>query len=64
MTDPTETTMGSVCDMQTMDPPALERALITYARTFPLRKGKLRVIDRAAAGRRGTVRLAHLRYGG
>jgi FkbM family methyltransferase len=48
-------------------PPALERALITYARAFPLRKGKLRVINRlwrAAAGRRGTMRLAHLRYGG
>jgi hypothetical protein len=59
--------IGGVCDKQTMDASAFERALITYARVFPLRKGKLRVIDRlwrAAAGRRGTVRLAHLRYGG
>src|SRR5262245_22556341 len=53
--------------MQTKDTSALERALITYARAFPLRKGKLRLIDRlwrAAAGDRGTARLAHLRYGG
>jgi FkbM family methyltransferase len=61
-----KTARGSVCDMQTMDAPAFERALIAYARAFPLRKGKLRVIDRlwrAAAGGRGTARLAHLRYG-
>jgi hypothetical protein len=32
--------------MQAMDASALERALITYARAFPVRKGKLRVIDR------------------
>jgi len=53
--------------MQIMDAPVLERALIAYAREFPLRKGKLRAIDRlwrAAAGGRGTARLAHLRYGG
>jgi hypothetical protein len=53
--------------MQTMRAFALERALITYARVFPIRKGKLRVIDwlwRAAAGSRGTARLAYLRYGG
>jgi FkbM family methyltransferase len=53
--------------MQTMDVSALERALITYARAFPVRRGKLRVIDRlwrTAAARRGTTRLAHLRYGG
>jgi FkbM family methyltransferase len=59
--------MGSVCDMQIIDASALERALITYARAFPVRKGKLRVIDRlwrTGAGRRGTARLAHLRYGG
>lgn len=58
---------GGVCDLQTMDAPVLERALIAYARAFPLRKGKLRVIDqlwRAAAGGRGTARVAHLRYGG
>lgn len=59
--------MASVCNMQTMGASALERALITYARAFPVRKGKLRIIDRlwrTAAGRRGTVRLARLRYGG
>lgn len=53
--------------MQGMDAPALEKALIAYARAFPLRKGKLRVIDRlwrAAAGSRGTARVAHLRHGG
>jgi hypothetical protein len=57
---PTRTVIESVCDMQTMDASALERALITYARAFPVRKGKLRVIDRlwrTAAGRRGTARL-------
>ena len=67
MAEQAKTAMGSVCDVQTMDAPAFERALIAYARAFPLRKGKLRVIDRlwrAAAGGRGTARLAHLRYGG
>src|SRR5262249_34255534 len=50
-----------------VEAPALEKVLIAYARSFPLRRGKLRVIDRlwrAAAGGRGTARLAHLRYGG
>ncbi len=63
----TKTAMGSVCDAWTVEGPAFEKALIAYARAFPLRKGKLRVIDRmwrAAAGGRGTARLAHLRYGG
>src|SRR5262249_46971250 len=67
MTKPTKMAVDSVCDIQTIDPSALERALITYARVFPLRKGKLRVIDRlwrAATMGRGTARLAHLRYGG
>ena len=47
--------------------PLFERALIAYARKFPLRKGKLRVVDRlwrAAAGRHGSVRMANLRHGG
>jgi len=38
-----------------------------YARRFPIRRGKLRVIDslwHAAAGDRGTRRLADLKYGG
>jgi hypothetical protein len=50
-----------------MDAPAFERALIAYGRRFPVRKGKLRVIDRLwriAANGRGTARIAHLRYGG
>jgi FkbM family methyltransferase len=58
--------MRSIGDMRSTEAPVLERALIAYARSFPLRKGKLRVIDRlwrAAAGSRGTARLAHLRYG-
>jgi FkbM family methyltransferase len=64
---PTKTEIGSICDVQTVAAPAFERALMAYARTFPLRKGKLRIIDqlwRAAAGNQGTTRLAHLRYGG
>ena len=64
---PTKTEIDSSCDVQPVPAPAFERALLAYARTFPLRKGKLRVIDqlwRAAAGDRGTTRLAHLRYGG
>lgn len=45
----------------------LERALVAYARRFPLRKGKLRVVDRlwrTAAGDHGSERVANLRYGG
>ena len=41
-------------------------ALITYARRFPVRKGKLRAVDklwRTAAGSRGTSRIAKLKYG-
>jgi FkbM family methyltransferase len=65
MAKQTKTAVGG--SVQIADAPVLERALIAYARAFPLRKGKLRVIDRlwrAAAGGRGTARLAHLRYGG
>src|SRR5262245_38343312 len=66
MTEPTKTAIGASATCK-MDAPVLEKALIAYARAFPLRKGKLRVIDRlwrAAAGGRGTTRLADLRYGG
>ena len=66
MTEPTKTARGASTTCK-MDAPVLEKALIAYARAFPLRKGKLRVIDRlwrAAAGGRGTTRLADLRYGG
>jgi hypothetical protein len=45
----------------------LEPLLISYARRFPLRRGKLRLVDAlwplAAAGR-GTHRLAELKHGG
>ena len=44
-----------------------ERLLILYARRFPVRRGKLRVVNalwRSAAGDRGTLRLASLRHGG
>ena len=33
--EPTKKAMGGVCDMQTMDAPAFERAIITNARAFP-----------------------------
>jgi FkbM family methyltransferase len=45
----------------------LEDLLIAYARRFPIRRGKLRVIDscwKAAAGREDTRRVASLRHGG
>jgi FkbM family methyltransferase len=45
----------------------LERLLLRYARDFPLRKGKLRIVDAlwaAAVGPLDTARLATLRYGG
>ena len=45
----------------------LERALVAYARYFPVRRGKLRLINalwREAAGRGGLNRVAILRHGG
>jgi FkbM family methyltransferase len=45
----------------------LERALVAYARNFPLRRGKLRLIEylwRAAVGSGNTGRVAHLKYAG
>lgn len=48
-------------------PSVLERLLRAYARYFPLRKGKLRIINSlwsAAVGDRDTVRMAALKYGG
>ena len=53
--------------MKTSALPALERALVTYARRVPLRRGKLRLIDylwRAAVGSEATRRVADLKYGG
>ncbi len=44
----------------------LEDLLLLYARRFPIRRGKLRVIDalwRAAAGGQGAQRVARLKYG-
>src|SRR3990172_5503559 len=45
----------------------LESLLVLYARRFPIRRGKLRVVDslwRAAVGTRSTLRVADLKYGG
>ena len=45
----------------------LESLLVWYARRFPIRRGKLRVINsfwRAAVGNQGTLRLADLVHGG
>jgi FkbM family methyltransferase len=45
----------------------LERSLVAYARTSPLRRGKLRLIEclwRTAAGSGDTRRVADLKYGG
>jgi FkbM family methyltransferase len=52
--------------MRRIEPSTFERLLISYARRFPLRRGKLRAIDvmwRVAAGNRGTQRIAELRHG-
>lgn len=57
----------SMYDRAPSPPTALERLLISYARRFPVRRGKLRLVDllwRAAGGGRGTFRVAHLKYGG
>lgn len=48
-------------------PSVFERALISYARHFPIRRGKLRVIEslwRAAVSDHSTLRLADLGHGG
>jgi len=45
----------------------LEHLLLLYARQFPIRRGKLRLIDtcwRLAAGRESPQRLARLKFGG
>src|SRR4029077_10362417 len=45
---------------------AFERLLVLYARRFPIRRGKLRVINslwRAAVGNQSTHRVAALNYG-
>jgi FkbM family methyltransferase len=46
---------------------AFERALVAYARKFPIRRGKLRLIEhlwRTAVGTGATQRVAILKYGG
>ena len=46
--------------------PSLEQLLILYARAFPIRRGKLRVVDalwRVAAGYNNPVRVANLKHG-
>ncbi len=50
-----------------VNPTPLEKALIWYARKFPIEKGKLRLVDAAwslAAGKRNPKRQANLIYGG
>ena len=53
--------------MAPVQPSTLESLLVLYARRFPIRRGKLRVINslwRAAVRGRGTRRLAELKHGG
>src|ERR1700691_5528523 len=53
--------------IQTQRPSALERFLVFYARHFPIRRGKLRVINllwRAAVGDQSKPRVATLSHGG
>src|ERR1700683_3282404 len=53
--------------IQTQRPSALERFLVFYARRFPIRRGKLRVINllwRAAVGEQSKPRVATLSHGG
>ena len=50
-----------------MTPSVLERSLVWYARRFPLRRGKLRIVDSLwalANGDRATQRIATLKHGG
>lgn len=49
-----------------MKPSTFESLLVLYARRFPIRRGKLRVIEslwRVAIGERGTRRLAYVKHG-
>src|SRR4051812_11728527 len=44
----------------------LENVLVLYARRFPLRLGKMRLVDllwKAASGSRGSMRIAELKHG-
>jgi hypothetical protein len=53
--------------MLPIPPSTFERLLLFYARRFPMRRGKLRVINslwRAAVGGQKTRRLATLKHGG
>jgi FkbM family methyltransferase len=53
--------------MRRVEQSTFERLLISYARRFPIQRGKLRAIDalwRVAAGNRGVSRMAELKYGG
>ena len=50
-----------------VQPSAFENLLVLYGRHFPIRRGKLRVINslwRSAAGHRNTQRVASLKHGG
>lgn len=51
----------------TPEPSRFEALLVWYARHFPIRRGKLRIVNRlwrAAIGDQGTVRVASLKHGG
>ncbi len=53
--------------MASIQPSILEKLLVFYARRFPIRRGKLRVINalwRAAIRSQGTRRLSELKHGG
>src|SRR5437588_8997220 len=50
-----------------MVPPVLEKAVLLYARRFPIRRGKLRVINflwQTPASSASTQRMTTLKYGG
>lgn len=53
--------------MPPLQPSSVESLLVLYARRFPIRRGKLRVIDfswRAAVSRQNMWRLAELKHDG
>jgi FkbM family methyltransferase len=68
---PTSTVCGEhskVCRYveKRMDPSLMEKAIVLYARHFPIRRGKLRLINSlsASASNKSTLRMTTLKYGG
>src|SRR5947209_2257163 len=58
--------LWSGSEARTMPPSLFESLLVLYARHFPIRRGKLRLIDlfwRTAVGDQNTHRMAALNYG-